>query len=379
MQAVATGRGGHGRRGLAAGLSALTLAAFAAAIPAMLAIAQPAAKVGVDLVRSQAVSQTFPVIGRLVARRAGVVAARVEGPVEEMRVEVGDHVKQGQVIAVLVRERLRWERELRQADLAEALAQLESARSEMNRVAQEVSRLERLKQNRSAAFQQALYDDKQLEVTMLKSRIAEAEARVARTRANLSLARIDFEDAEIRAPYGGVVTLRHTEAGAYLKVGDDVVTLVADGELEIEADVPAERVAGLAPGTEVTVRVAGEHRGASVRAVVPDENPLTRTRAVRLTPGFEVQGRDYAANQSVTVEIPIGAMAEAVTVHKDAILHRQGTTLVFVVADGAARPTPVKLGDAVGDRFVVLDGLAPDDIVVVRGNERLRPGQAVSY
>lgn len=359
-------------------------AIIAFCLAAVVGLAQPASgqqatKVGVDVVRRQAVSQTFPVIGRLVARRAGDVAARVEGPVGAMQVDVGDHVKQGQVIVVLARERLRAEHELRQADLTEAQAELESARAGMNMVAQEVSRLERLKQNRSAAFQQALYDDKRLEVTMLESRIAEAEARVARARASLRLARIDLEDAAIRAPYDGTVTLRHTEAGAYLKVGESVVTLIADGDLEIEVDVPADRVAGLTPGAEVQVHIGGERRPATVRAVVPEENPLTRTRAVRLTPGFGIEGRGFAANQSVTVEIPIGAMAEAVTVHKDAVLYRQGRTSVFLVAEGAAKPTPVELGDAVGERFVVLEGLKPDDVVVVRGNERLQPGQAVSY
>ena len=357
-------------------IAACLAAAVGLAVPA---IAQDATKVGVDLVRRETVSQTFAVIGRLVARQAGVVAARVAGPVEALRVDVGDHVKQGQPVAVLVTERLRWERELRQADLAEAKAQLQSARTQMGMVAQEVGRLESLKQNRSAAFQQALYDDKVLEVTMLKSRIAEAEARVARAEANLNLARIDLEEATIRAPYDGVVTLRHSEVGAYLKAGESVVTLVADGELEIEADVPADRVTALAPGTPVEVRLGGEHRRVAVRAVVPEENPLTRTRAVRLTPRFEIEGRTFAANQSVIVEVPIGAATEAVTVHKDAILNRQGGTLVFRVTDGAAKPTPVKLGDAVGGRYVVLEGLEPDDVVVVRGNERLRPGQAVSY
>jgi len=375
---VGARHGYEGRRGAAAGLSALLPATLALGLLASPATAQDATQVGVDAVRRESVSQTFPVIGRLVARRAGAVAARVEGAVAEMRVEVGDQVKQGQVIAVLVRERLRWEHELRQAELAEAQAELESARSQVNMVAQEVGRLERLKQNRSAAFQQALYEDKQLEVTMLKSRTAEAEARLARVRANLNLARIDLEDAQIRAPYDGVVILRHTEIGAYLKVGESVVTLGAS-ELEIEADVPAERVGGLAPGIKVGVRVGGGLRAATVRAQVPEENPRTRTRAVRFTPQFEIQGQGFAANQSVTVQVPIGAMSEAVTVHKDAILHRQGKTVVFVVADGAARPTPVRLGDAVGERFAVLEGLAPDDIVVVRGNERLLPGQAVSY
>jgi len=96
-----------------------------------------------------------------------------------------------------------------------------------------------------------------------------------------------------------------------------------------------------------------------------------------------------AVNESVTVAVPIGASRTVVSVHKDAIVHRGQNTIVFVVVGakavkppmvmGKAVPRPVKLGDAVGGRFVVLGGIKPGDIVVVRGNERLRPGQAVMF
>ena len=335
--------------------------------------------VGVDEVRIETISQTFPVIGRLVARKAGVVAARVKGPVDKILVEVGDRVEAGQVLAVLVRSRLKWEHALRVADVTERTAELETARAGMRMVSQEVTRLERLKKSKSAAFQQARYDDKRIELVRQKSSMGEAEARLKRARANRALARIDLEEAEVRSPYDGVVTLRHTDAGAYLKVGDPVVTLVADSDLEIEADVPAERLSGLTPGTEIVVRFQAETGKAVVRAVVPEENPLTRTRAVRFTPAFETSGGRFATNQSVTVEVPIGAVREALTVHKDAILNRQGKTLVFVAAESKAAPRLVQLGEAVGGRYVVLSGLQAGEMVVVRGNERLRPGQAVSY
>ncbi|MDP6707406.1 MAG: efflux RND transporter periplasmic adaptor subunit [Alphaproteobacteria bacterium] len=356
---------------------ALTLALAPLAGPVS---AQRAAVVGVDEVRLETISQTFPVIGRLVARKAGVVAARVGGPVDLMRVQVGDRVKVDQVLAVLHRNRLKWTHELRQADVTERAAELETARAAMKIVSQEVARMERLKKNRSAAFQQARYDDRQLELVRQKSAMAEAEARLRRARSNRNLARIDLEEAEIRAPYDGVVTLRHTDAGAYLKVGDPVVTLIADADLEIEADVPAGRLPGLAPETKVRIAFADGSGGeAVVRAVVPEENPLTRTRAVRFSPSFETSGGRFASNQSVTVEVPIGAARETLTVHKDAILNRGGKTLVFVAAEGKATPRPVELGEAVGGRYVVLAGLNAGEAVVVRGNERLRPGQPVSY
>lgn len=65
--------------------------------------------------------------------------------------------------------------------------------------------------------------------------------------------------------------------------------------------------------------------------------------------------------------------------HKDAVLNRGGSQLVYVAVDGIAEVRPVELGIAVGERFEVVSGLRPGDLVVVRGNERLRPGQPITF
>jgi multidrug efflux pump subunit AcrA (membrane-fusion protein) len=117
-----------------------------------------------------------------------------------------------------------------------------------------------------------------------------------------------------------------------------------------------------------------------LRAIVPEENPLTRTRPVRFTPRFNGNGKPLAANQSVTVLVPVAIGRQVVSVHKDAVITRQGKQIVFVVEADAAQMRTLRLGQPVGSRFEVLDGgVKPGDLVVVRGNERLRPGQKVRY
>ncbi len=98
---------------------------------------------------------------------------------------------------------------------------------------------------------------------------------------------------------------------------------------------------------------------------------------VRFTPHFDDTATALAANQSGTLDLPAGRPRDVVTVHKDAVLNRKGKTLVFVLVDGKVQIRPVRLGEAVGGRFEVLKGLKTGDLVVVRGNERLLPGQEV--
>ncbi len=337
------------------------------------------ALVAVDEVRQEPLAGTMPVIGRMVARQSGVVAALTRGAVAEVKVEVGDRVKDGDVLAVLVSDRLEAERDLARAEMAEGEAQHKTAEATLALARQELKRLEALR--KSAAFSQARHDDKRQEVVKLRSEVAEANANLARARANLRIAQIDLHNARIRAPYAGVVSLRHTEAGAYLDVGSPVVTLINDAELEIEADVPAAQIGGIPPGTSVEVRIDAKVGGrAVVRAIVPDENPRTRTRAVRFTPEFDAAGAGLAMNQTVILHIPIAEPRQVTSVKKDAVINRRGQNLVFVVVDGdSVQVRAVRLGEAVGDRFEVVEGLKPGELVVVRGNERLLPGQKVRY
>ena len=214
---------------------------------------------------------------------------------------------------------------------------------------------------------------------MLNSRVAEASARLKQAEADVRLAQINLNYTTIRAPFSGVVTQRHTDVGAFVNVGQAVVSLIDDSALEVEADVPVQRIAGIYPGAAVSVRINGVMVWSKVRAVVPQENPQTRTRVVRFTADLNAIEGHLAGNQSVTVSVPIGGDRKVISVHKDAVLNRQGNDMVFVVVKGAARPRIIAIGEAVGGRFVVRNGLKLGDVVVVRGNERLFPGQPVRF
>ena len=383
---------------------ALALVAGLAVTPAW--AQNDATLVQVDAVIREPLNQTFMVIGRLVARQRGDVAARVAGPVAEMRVQVGDRVSRGDVIAVVDRKRPAWRRDVAAAEVHESKASLANAEARhamaQAGVARDEARLalarqafERLDLLRaSVAFSQARLDDLEQETIAAMSEVDFARAavqealslidqnlaRVERSRANLANAIDDLDDTAVRAPFDGVVTLRHTEVGAYLDVGATVITLVNDRDVEIEADVPYDRLGALSAGSEVSFRFdAGPWSRASVRAIGVVENPRTRTRSVRFMPDLDGVADNLADGQSVSLSLPVGPPRDIVTVHKDAITRGVNGAAVFVVNGDAAERRLVSLGEAIGNRFEVLGGLEPGELVVVRGNERLKPGQTIQY
>ena len=150
----------NGRRQLSGGIRqglvgfaaiAVSLALWLGADVPEGAAQQPPAVVSVDQVRMEATAQTVPVIGRLVARRAGEVAARTAGPVAQLHVEVGDRVETGDPLAVLDRVRLRAERDRLAAVVNQAQAQVERLTAQAALHRQELRRLEGLAIRRRSA------------------------------------------------------------------------------------------------------------------------------------------------------------------------------------------------------------------------------------
>lgn len=337
---------------------------------------RPPARVVLDAVITEPVSQTFPVIGRLVARQSGVIASQIAGALVELRLNVGDRVEKGQIIAVISKDRLQSDRDRYAASVGRFKGMVATARAEYEKKKRELRRLERLR--KSAAFSRARFEDLERDVQSRQGSLAEKQAQMKEAAAQLRRAEIDLRDTEIRAPFPGVVSEKHTDVGTYLRVADRIVTVINDRDIEIETEVPSDRLQGLQIGRQVSFRLDdGTRHKAAVRAIVPQENLRTRTRPIRFTPEFNGLVKELAVNQSLTVDIPLTSKDNVVTVHKDAIVRNGTQSFVYVVNGNTAKRTAVRLGDAAGARFVVLDGVQVGDKVVVRGNETLGRGGAV--
>lgn len=353
--------------------------AFALALTTGSALAQQGpARVIVDPVAMVEVKETQPLVARLVSLAQSQVATRIPGIVDRVLVQPGDRVADGEAVAVLDQELLEIELEganstLAQAEagLAAAQAQLELARNSFNRTSQ---------LRGSAAFSQGRAEDLQSEFARAEAELSRAQALLAVAAAAQKSAKYRVDNSVVRAPFDGVVLSRSANPGDYLALGATVLELLDDQSIEIEADVPTDIVAALRPGGKVTAILDdGTVLQSEVRAVIPNERPSTRTRPVRFEVGAVDSTKPLAPGQSVTVMAPVSEEREALSVAKDAIVQQRGGWVVFAVADGAVMPKPVTLGAAVANRFEITGDLSPGELVVVRGNERLRPGQPVAF
>ena len=113
------------------------------------------------------------------------------------------------------------------------------------------------------------------------------------------------------------------------------------------------------------------------RSIVPKENPNTRTVIVRFKPLFNQKKSNLLINQNMNLKIFLKSKKQIKTIVKDALLIKNGNTVVYVIEGNIAKLKPVKTGISYQDSIEVIDGLEEGEKIVTRGNERLIPNQKV--
>jgi RND family efflux transporter MFP subunit len=312
-------------------------------------------------------AETLRLTGSVTTQRRAGLSPRISGLVTAVHVDAGDRVEQGDVLLEMdsVLARLVLERD--RAALVEARTRL----AEAKRLRDEAVPLVR---------------DKHLPPTEGHAREANVKLGAA------AVARLDAEVREaeelvarhtVVAPFAGVISRKHAEAGEWVQTGTPVLDLVSIEHLRVDVQVPQERFAEIDEDVPVTVRLDGA-RGRTfpgrVIAKVPVHDPGARTFLVRV--GIENADGRAVPGMSAQAFFAIPGHGDALAVPRDALVRQpDGTYRIWIVEgsgdDRHASSRNVVLGRAMAETVEVVEGLDAERPVIVRGNERLREGQLV--
>ena len=300
------------------------------------------------------------VAGTVISRDDAKLATEVEGRLKRVA-DVGTRVKEGDVIA-------RVDDTFVKLRIEEFKAAVERERAQLEFLQEEVKRLRRLAKTNNAALTQ-------IEQTQADKKIARNNLQIARTR--LLQAKEELARHQVRAPFNGVVAERYVRAGERVDVGDNIVRLIDPETMEIQARVPLKSINFINQGSSITLQIdQGEKINVegTVRTIVPVGDELSRLMDLRV----DFSGVNWRIGQPVRVALPTSHVREVLAVPRDAlVLRRSGASVYSVNGDNKAVNIPVEVGIASGDFVEVSGKLNPGDKVVIRGSERLRPGQDV--
>jgi len=281
----------------------------------------------------------------------------------EVRVNVGDVVKKGEVLAVFSADTVN-------ADVEQARAALQEAQANAAEAQANAKRAESLKSSGAMSEQQ---------VTQYVTAARTAAARVAAARATLTQQQLRLKYTQVVAPDSGIISARSATVGAVVGVGTELFRLIRQGRLEWRAELPASDIGRVKPGTRVRVKGAnGSEVVGKVRTVAPTVDAQTRTTLVYVDLPPNLSGSaPLKAGMFAGGEFELGA-SNALTVPQQAIAVRDGFSYVFRL-NPDSRVSQVKIGTGrrLGERIEVVSGLAPDAQIVIEGAGFLNDGDLV--
>ncbi|MTH78711.1 efflux RND transporter periplasmic adaptor subunit [Paracoccus aestuariivivens] len=334
------------------------------------------------------VEARVPVTGSLVAREPVQIHANVTGyEIREIRADVGESVKAGDVLVVLDDEALvaqlaqaEAEYQRAEASVSQARSQIASAAATLTQAASQLERTRRLRQSGSAA--QSVLDE--VIATEASARAAAASAsdglgvanaQLAQADAARKIARLNLRHARITAPVDGVIVTRKAEIGALAGTdGEPMFTMIARGEIELAADVIETALAQIRTGDMVEVQLSGMGTiNGKVRLIPAAIDPVTRLGQARISLDADPRLRIglFASGWVITDR------RDAVTVPASAVLADDEGERVQIVKDGVVETRPVKAGLTWQGQREVLEGLQPGEEVIARAGAFFRTGDEV--
>ena len=307
--------------------------------------------------------------GQVEPNRTVAVQSLVSGQLTRVAIAEGDEVREGQVLFQIDPRPFRAEVERTQATLARDEATLVRARADSARFATLAKDGYITKQQLDQAFSEA-------------SALA---ATVSAGRATLQRARLDLENTTVKAPISGRTGQLLYKAGSLVRASaDQLVTINEVRPVLVRFPVPEKDFeqmrerAGLDKALEVKVMPGGDSSKVVNGVLTFVDNQVDRaTGSVLLKARVANEDRALWPGQFVNVALQLSVDEDAITVPSEAVVTAGTNTFVYLMEDGKAKRTTVKVGRAAGTKVKIDSGLVGGEQVITEGQARLRDGASV--
>lgn len=309
----------------------------------------PSVIVTVALPEKQQMYDAIEAVGTAYAAESVDITAVAAERITEILFTDGAFVKQGDIIATL--------------EQGEERAQLAAVQEQMEEDERELARLQELLKDKAAAKRD--YDERLTRSRITAQEAAEIEARIA--------------DRVIRAPFDGILGVRRLSLGALVRAGDVIATIDDIHEIKLDFSVPSSFLPVLKPGTPVdatTDAAPGVVFQGKVESVDTRVDPVTRSVLVRAI----IPNPDSILKPGLLMQVTLqNNLREALVIPEESVLQKgEKHTVLVVGADDTVAEKIIETGARRPGIVEVLEGLDPQDRVIIRGGMRVRSGQKVS-
>jgi RND family efflux transporter MFP subunit len=321
------------------------------------------------------IAETTETIGRLVALDPIIISAKINQEVLKVHFLIGDNIKKNDLLITLEsKDILRNIKQISSELLFEnQLVDLLKKQLEL-RLSKEKNALN-LK-NKKIITQDNL-DTISIVVLQNQQQIAQREYNIKKLKILLGKARDDLTNAKVLSPINGNIILLDIKKGGLIQKGKVIASILAEGSKEIETDLRAESAARVILGSKVIISNNQYSFNGKIRGIVNTENIRTGTRKVRVALNKALPKRLNVTGTRFSLKIPVGKSSPRLLIHKDALISKGQKQIVYIFDKGLAKQNFVKIGLSIGNKIEIIDGIKEGQLVVIKGNENLRPNQSI--
>ncbi|HXU36663.1 MAG TPA: efflux RND transporter periplasmic adaptor subunit [Blastocatellia bacterium] len=353
-------------------------------------------------VEQKQIRRNVEAVGSLFPLEEVTVSSEVEGRVEQVLVDVGDHVTAGQTIVKVVPTELQLTLDQQRASLQQARARLGlpdnneefkdvRTAAEVKKAAADLADAEQKYLRAKTLYEQGLLPKQSFDEAESRHNAARAaydlsvqgvenlRGQLAQSRAATALAQKKVNDSNIRAPFAGQIKERSVTQGQYLKVQTPVMVIVNIDPLRVRLRVPEKMAAWVKTGQEVTVSVEA-HSDRTFKGKITRINPSVdqQTRAFEVEALIDNHEALLKPGFFVKATIPSSALVEALLVPEDALLYLYGVYKVFVIEGNTLKEKEVKIGERYGNEVEITEGLTPGErIALAAKGQDLKDGATI--
>ena len=306
------------------------------------------------------------------ARRAELGFKR-GGEVATVMVDLGDSVAAGQLLAQLDTRALASDLRRAQSEEVLAAANRRSASAQTELAANTERRVRALRANGNVS--QQAFDEAHLQYRVSRAQLEVAQASLGRAQAAVEAMEVALSEAEIRAPFGGIIQARHVDEGSQIGPGSPALSLVETSKREAHVGIPESAVTSLTVGDAYTINWQNVSASAQLRSLLPEVNPNTRT----VTAVFTVADQRIPLGAVVELSLQQRVSGNGFWVPIEALTAMdRGLWGVFIIdAENVVQQRLVEIVHNEGDRAFVRGLLSNSDRVVATGTQRIVAGQRV--
>lgn len=334
-----------------------------------------ASLVEIEKVKVVKVSEKTNAIGRLVALDPIIVSSKINQEILKVHFKIGDDVKKNDLLFTLASKDII--RNIKQIN-----AELKLEEKTLNLLKEQLSLRDSKAKNAKNLKERKIItqdnlDNVNISLLQNKQQIAQREYNIIKLKISLDENKENLTFAKILSPVDGNIISIQAQTGALISKGKILASILANGLNEIETDLRSELASQIIIGSEVNIINDKTNYKGKVRGIVNSENIRTGTRKVRITLNESLPKSLSASGTRFSLEISIGKSLPRLLIPKDALISRGNKQIVYCFEKGLAKQKLVKIGISVGNKIEILGGLEEGQLVVVKGNENLRPNQSI--